>query len=495
MDELALVLRVVLIAVFAVSAVAKLADRGGTREAIVGFGVPERFAGVGAIALPGAEIGAALLLALPATASIGAVAALALLGVFIAGILFNLARGRRPDCHCFGQIHSAPIGWTTVARNVVLATSAAIVLSQGSETGWSDAWARIDDVTTGGLVLAIAVLTLTVLGQAWLYLNLLRANERMRLKLDELDTRVQSGREVLEKHGLPIGDVAPEFSLAGLQGETATLASLRAAGRPVMLLFTDPGCGPCDSLMSDVGDWQRRFGDRFTVAVISRRSVEDNLPKSREHRLTNVLLQQDYEVAETYKYVGTPSAVIVDEGGHIASELVGGPPAIRALVGRTLDQDVPAPEIELPRPEPVPEIPTALEIGTTAPEFELPDLEGRSVRLSDFRGRATLLVFWDPACTFCRRTQPELQALEDGPPDARPQIVLVSRGDLEANRAMGFRSPVVLDDSFSVAPSFGASGTPMGVLVDAEGKVAADLAIGGEAVLELARSNAELARK
>lgn len=494
MDAIALLFRVALIGVFAVSAMAKLADRGGTRAAVVGFGVPDRFAGAGAIALPCAEIGAALLLAIPATVVVGSLAALGLLGIFIAGILVNLARGRRPDCHCFGQIHSAPIGWTTVARNVLLGAAAVVVLMQGDAASWSDAFDWTDDVTSGDLAVAVAVLTLIALGQAWLSLSLFRANERLRLKLDELDTRVGSGDGVHEKHGLPVGTVAPEFSLGGLQGESATLASLRAAGRPVMLLFTDPGCGPCNSLMSDVGDWQRRFADRLTVAVISRRSVEDNLAKSREHQLTNVLLQEDYEVAEAYKYVGTPSAVIVDERGHIASELVGGPAAIRALVGRTMGGDVSAPEIELPRPEPVQEIPTALEIGTVAPEFELPDLEGRSVRLSDSRGRATLVVFWDPACTFCRRTLPELRAVEKDSSDGTPRIIVVSRGDREANQAMGFGSPVLLDDSFSVATSFGASGTPMAVLVDAEGKVADDLGIGGEAVLALARSGAELAR-
>jgi hypothetical protein len=47
----------------------------------------------------------------------GGAGALALLAIFIFGIAVNMARGRRPDCHCFGQIHSAPVGWTTLVRN------------------------------------------------------------------------------------------------------------------------------------------------------------------------------------------------------------------------------------------------------------------------------------------------------------------------------------------------------------------------------------------
>ena len=36
--------------------------------------------------------------------------ALVLLLLFVGGISYNVARGRSPDCHCFGQLHSAPAG-------------------------------------------------------------------------------------------------------------------------------------------------------------------------------------------------------------------------------------------------------------------------------------------------------------------------------------------------------------------------------------------------
>jgi hypothetical protein len=52
---------------------------------------------------------------------------------------------------------------------------------------------------------------------------------------------------------------------------------------------------------------------------------------------------------------------------------------------------------------------------------------------------------------------------------------------------MGLRSPVVLDQQFATMHAFGASGTPSGVLVDEEGKIASELAVGAPAVLELAQ--------
>ena len=48
------------------------------------------------------------------------------------------------------------------------------------------------------------------------------------------------------------GAKAPDFELAGLYGETTTLASLRARRRPVLLVFTDPRCGTCASLYPDL---------------------------------------------------------------------------------------------------------------------------------------------------------------------------------------------------------------------------------------------------
>ena len=52
---------------------------------------------------------------------------------------------------------------------------------------------------------------------------------------------------------------------------------------------------------------------------------------------------------------------------------------------------------------------------------------------------------------------------------------------------MGLRSPVLLDqDGMRVGGLFGASGTPMALLVDAEGKIASELAAGAPAVLALA---------
>src|SRR4029079_386079 len=111
MDALELIARFVLAAVFAVAGLTKLADRPGSREALVAFGVPEALAVPGAVLLPIAELAVAVLLIPGPTAAIGSAAAPVLLLGFCAGIARSMIRGESPDCHCFGQLHSEPVGW------------------------------------------------------------------------------------------------------------------------------------------------------------------------------------------------------------------------------------------------------------------------------------------------------------------------------------------------------------------------------------------------
>src|SRR5579859_4763491 len=142
MYAIVLIARLALAAVFVASGATKLADRSGTRQAIEDFGVPSTLARPAGILLPAGELCAGLALLTVTMAWYGAVAALALIGVFIVGITLNLARGRRPACHCFGAVHSEPIGWSTLARNAVLAGVAALVVWEApvnpgpSAIGW-----------------------------------------------------------------------------------------------------------------------------------------------------------------------------------------------------------------------------------------------------------------------------------------------------------------------------------------------------------------------
>jgi peroxiredoxin len=511
MDSFLLIARLLLALVFALAGGAKLADRQGSRQAIIDFGVPSAIAAPLWLLLPLAELAVAATLLPASTAWWGALGALALLLVFVVGITYNLARGRKPECHCFGQLHSAPAGWKTLARNGVLAVVAAFVLWAGYDGGagpsalsWLGApsAAQLLGLLGGVLVLALLV------GQ-WVFLvHLLRQNGRLLVRLEALEASVaaggsvapsQNGTPVHQAEGLPVGSEAPDFNLSGLHGETLTLEALRSSGKPVMMLFTDPGCGPCNAMLPEVGRWQEEHTQKLTLALICRGEVEESKTKAQEHGLSNMLLQKDWEVSEAYEVRGTPSAVLIDTDGKVASPVAGGAEGIRGLLSYAVGERAQLPmQPQQPQTEGqpcpncgkvhavAPTAPAAQKVGEEAPEVKLPDLEGNTVELADFRGEETLVLFWNPGCGFCQQMLPDLKEWEATSPEDAPKLLLVSAGSEEANREMGLTSPVLLDQQFAVGRAFGASGTPSAVLVDAEGKVASEVALGAPGVLELA---------
>ena len=134
MDVLTLVAALTLSAVFAVAGITKLTDHAGTRTAVRAFGGPAAAAPALALLLPVCELVVAAALLVPATRFVGAAGALGLLVLFTAVIAVSLARGRAPECHCFGQLHSAPASWKTLFATGSWARSRSAFWSQPGAT-------------------------------------------------------------------------------------------------------------------------------------------------------------------------------------------------------------------------------------------------------------------------------------------------------------------------------------------------------------------------
>lgn len=489
MDEALLAARLILAAVFAVAGVAKLADLAGSRSAVAAFGVPDRLAGPVGTLLPFAELATAVLLLPAATAMAGATVALALLLAFSVGIASSIARGEAPDCHCFGQLHSEPAGPKTLARNFALAVLAGFVVVAGDDAGPGlfEAVGDLTATTALAILLGVAVVALLA-GGVLAYLQLLGQHGRVLLRVDALEKALRSRGipipqlEQAPAKGVPVGQPAPAFELPDLDGKPVTLTSLIAEGRPTVLFFTDPGCGPCNELAPKLGEWQREHAERLTTAVLTRGDVAVNRSKAAEHGMQRVLVQNNHEVAESYDAVATPSAVAIDANGRIASPVASGEGAITALVTRFA-----RPAVEVMQSGPV-----AAE-GEAMPNIDraIKDLGGAETTLADELGGAErLLLFWDPNCGFCRRMLPDVLAWERESPRAS-DLLVITKGDVEANRSQGFAARMVLDDSFGAARSVGARGTPSAVRVDADGRVASGVAVGADAVLTLANDDHE----
>jgi peroxiredoxin len=117
-----------------------------------------------------------------------------------------------------------------------------------------------------------------------------------------------------------------------------------------------------------------------------------------------------------------------------------------------------------------------LELNGPAPEFTLPDLDGRIHMLSDYRGRIVIVNFWSAECPHSERFDADITTCLAG---WGADVVLLSVAS-NANEPNGMLStvarqrgiPVVLRDADgSVAGRYGALTTPHAFLIDRQGSL------------------------
>ena len=314
-----------------------------------------------------------------------------------------------------------------------------------------------------------------------------------------------------EMVGLSLGSAAPDFELPDLSGNRQRLSG--RIGRHVLLIFFDPDCSFCLEMVPRLASLSSDGADgRPATLVISRGAAERNRQLFDVHGIQpTVLLQEGMEVALAYQTSATPTGYLIDEEGFIASELALGMPALLALSGTPLPSDGDPNNAGLAE-QPASEqnngsldqrddslansriARDGLKKGTTAPGFRLPRVDDGELSLDEYRGQKVLLVFSDPECGPCDLLAPRLEKLARRTPDI--QVLMLSRGDREANRLKveehGLTFPVVLQKRWEISLLYAMFATPIAYLIDEQGIIAADLAAGADAILNLLISAAIL---
>ena len=118
-------------------------------------------------------------------------------------------------------------------------------------------------------------------------------------------------------------------------------------------------------------------------------------------------------------------------------------------------------------------------IGSLAPDFELPALDGKKVRLSELRGKAVLLNFWATYCGPCKIEMPWFVELQKQYGPQGFQIVGIAMDDASTEdiakfvKEMGVNYPILLGKE-SVGQSYGGVAVlPTTFFLDRDGKVIA----------------------
>jgi peroxiredoxin len=374
------------------------------------------------------------------------------------------------------------------------------------------------------LIAALVVSWVLVLALAGLLFVMVKQHGELILYQQDLDHRLEQGaylsgrnvegemrdREAAEAQpsfsALPLGAEAPAFALADLEGRERTLEDY--LGQPFVVGFFSTDCGYCRDLSQHLGKLPKKS---HPLVLISHGDIEMQRKMVKDDKWScDVVVDEEWDVAAQFMAAGTPSGYLIGADGKIASKQAMGSQALLELL--EMEPQVPEPgegddsadghengsgngsgpvatkvntrdvsESKIKR--------DGLSAGTIAPAFALKDLRGKTRSLLDYRGKRVLLVFSDVTCGPCEQLAPELVRLYERRPDDL-EIVMISRGDLEENKrkakAFGYPFPVLVQNAWEVSKDYAMFATPIGYLVDADGIIVKDVAMGNEAILALA---------
>ena len=116
----------------------------------------------------------------------------------------------------------------------------------------------------------------------------------------------------------------------------------------------------------------------------------------------------------------------------------------------------------------------APQVGNLAPDFQLSNLEGQSISLSDFRGSPVLINFWATWCPPCREEMPFIQEIYEEWLDKRLVLLAVDIGESPDTvesfmQSYNLSFPVLLDTNQDVALEYNIRYIPTTFLIDEDG--------------------------
>ncbi|RPF55888.1 TlpA disulfide reductase family protein [Aquisalibacillus elongatus] len=116
------------------------------------------------------------------------------------------------------------------------------------------------------------------------------------------------------------------------------------------------------------------------------------------------------------------------------------------------------------------------DVGDTAPNFQLKNIEGETVQLADFRGKKVFMNFWASWCDPCKDEMPDMQKLYEEYSD---EVVILAVNTSESNKKnavnfvneYGLTFPVLFDETSEVAAKYNMMGLPMTYFINSEGEI------------------------
>jgi peroxiredoxin len=278
--------------------------------------------------------------------------------------------------------------------------------------------------------------------------------------------------------GMPV-----RLKLTGLDGDVVTLDDFTDSR--LLLVNWDPGCGYCAQIAEELAGLDhelKQVGVR--LVLVARGGADPNRRLARERGLQCPILLQNEDV-EVFRAVGTPVAVLLDGQHRVAAPMAVGAIAVPDLARRLasgrrrLASEKPLASSRIER--------NGLPAGTVAPPFELPTINGGTVRLSDYVGDKLFLVFTDTGCGPCDALAPELSRFHRDNSSGGFRLLMIGRGELEANRRKALEHRIeftyAVQDGWQLSKKYGIFSTPAAFLIDPSGIISHDVFLGSTLIL------------
>lgn len=112
--------------------------------------------------------------------------------------------------------------------------------------------------------------------------------------------------------------------------------------------------------------------------------------------------------------------------------------------------------------------------GNMAPDFTLKDIDGKDVKLSDYRGKTVILNFFGVWCGWCVKEMPGFIKVYNEYKNKNVELLVVDSGDTKAKLQEylannSFNIKPVLDDKNTVVKLYKVNGFPTSYIIDSKG--------------------------
>ena len=122
------------------------------------------------------------------------------------------------------------------------------------------------------------------------------------------------------------------------------------------------------------------------------------------------------------------------------------------------------------------------EVGKSAPDFTLTDVDGKTVRLADFKGKTVVLEWFNPECPFVKLAHGKGSLKTMAAEQTQKGVVWLGINsaapgkqghgrevNVKGKEGFGLSHPILLDETGVVGKAYGATNTPHMFVIDPQG--------------------------